>query len=159
MKESIESIRELLHLKTPINIEDVISQFREINVLYGQYLDDDLIVKTDKSGDIYTIRIKPNKGSLTIKDKYLISIEFGHIMLGHIDKYKKDYYLYNNELSYFAEEYARELLMPEKEFRRVVYENSKDGVCDLIKVANYFKVDPEKVSVRGVLLKILKFSL
>lgn len=151
-KNFVKKIKKELSINTPVNLENLISKFSDIEILYNQHNDDGDLACSEIINGIYTIKVNDSK--LTDKNKYWIAVELGHIVLHHLDNYPKLYNNYNNELIYEAEEFARELFMSEDEFRKVVYENSECGVCDLIAVSEYFKVDPEIVSVKGKLLRL-----
>ena len=51
-----------------------------------------------------------------------------------------------------ANRFAIAFLMPEKLFRKVVIENTIDGICNLEVVAKRFKVEIEHVYIRGKML-------
>ena len=53
-----------------------------------------------------------------------------------------------------ANRFAIAFLMPEKLFRKVVAENTIDGICNLELVAKIFKVEVEHAYLRGKTLNM-----
>lgn len=143
----VKNLKDNLDITTPVDLEELISKFSDIIILfnepneYGDYAHSYII------DGVYTIKVKDSK--VTDENKYYVAKEIGHILLNHLDNYKTVYDNQHNELDCEADEFARELLMPEDEFRKVVYENSENGVCDLVAVGKHFKVDTEIVLVKG----------
>lgn len=143
----IKNLKEKLDITTPVDLEDLISKFSDIKILFNEPNEYDDYAHSYIIDGIYTIKVQDSK--ITDNNKYYVAKELGHIFLNHLDKYKKLYDNQHNEIDYEAEEFARELLMSEEEFRKVVHKNSKNGVCDLIAVGDHFNVDPEIVLVKG----------
>ena len=151
----IKELKEALDIKTPVDLDEFVSKFKDVDIIYGVPNEYEDIAHSYIIEGVYTIKVRDSK--LTDDNKYWIAVELGHIFLNHLDKSLKLYNEYHNEWEYEAEEFARELLMSEDEFRKVVYENSEDGVCDLIAVGNHFKVDSEIVLVKGKFLRLFPF--
>lgn len=148
----------------PINIEDIIIQ------LGGEIIDYDLeygvlaeIISSKK--DNFTIKIINDISKE--KRKFLLAKQLGHLFL-HLDFLKgnskisfKDNIsnrIYPNRWKHLqAYEFAKNFLMPEKEFRKVAQMNLNGHKYNTKKIAEYFKVSLNKASYRGKQLGLFRW--
>lgn len=74
------------------------------------------------------------------------------MFLGHIHNYERLYRLKSNELTYEADMFALNLLLPSNEFRSIIDLYTTDGLCDIEKVSEHFQVPEMLVINHGKLL-------
>ena len=148
-----ENLREQLGLEIPIDFNQIFSLLSDLDFVTNNegMVDDGKIIKTDNG---YSLNLKGNGESL--RDRFTIAHELGHLFLGHVDKYEVLYRRGANELEYEANEFAANLLMPEQEFRDAVNDNlDSDNFCDIEAVSEIFKVSESAVLTRGKFLGLL----
>lgn len=145
-----ENLRQQLELTPPIDFERIFDSLSDLEFQVNNHdmLDEGKIVRTDTG---YSLNIRGAGES--VRDRFTIAHELGHLFLGHVDKYEVLYRRGANELEYEANEFAANLLMPEQEFRDIVNENlDSENFCDIETVATHFNVSESAVLTRGKFL-------
>lgn len=144
-----------LELQIPIDLNQIIDYFSDIQIEYESNIQKDILTKKDDNG--YLIQTNYKNFDLTdpkgYKNRFTIAQELGHLFLGHIDHYENLYRKQANELQVDTMEFAANLLIPKSEYIQCVYDNlDEDGYCDLIAVSEYFRVSLGAVKTRGKFL-------
>lgn len=162
-----EKIHETLGLKIPVDLEAVTLK------LGGKLIEVDLPeqvdAKIEKSGDAF--RIIVNRAKPDTRNNFSIAHELGHLFLhmGYlINPEKWDevnvytdsvYYRFGHDMEELeANEFAAAFLMPKVTYRQVVDECTKNGSCDIAKVAKRFEVSTEAALNRGRWLGIFSWD-
>jgi len=164
-----DKIRNLLDLKTPVDLHKVTEDFLK-GEISEKRLDDDISGKIEKAGGSFRITLNsrhpPNRKNFTIAH------ELGHLFLhmGYItDKEKWDAvneYIDSpycrigySEEEYEANQFAGALLMPEGEYKEFVRENKDpDGFIDISKISGHFDVSDDAARTRGRWLEIFRWN-
>ena len=146
-----------LNLKIPIDLNQLIDSFTDIQIEYETNISKNILTKKVDNG--YLIQMRNKQFDLTdpkgYEDRFTIAHELGHLFLGHVDYYKNLYRRGANELEYDALDFGANLLMPKSEFIESVYANlDEDGYCDLNSLSEYFRVPLSAVKTRGKFLGI-----
>lgn len=148
------------HLQVPIDLNEVINSFSDIQIEYNTDITQDGLVR--KSEDKYLIQIKNRQFNLDdcegYRDRFTIAHELGHLFLGHVKNHEELYREGANELEYEANDFAANLLMPKSEFINSIYDNlDEDGYCDLEAVSEQFRVSVSAVKTRGKFLGVFSW--
>lgn len=161
INEFVDNLREILGVKTPVDVEEVVTILRG-EIVYEDCVDgkEAKIEKVESSKCNY--RITLSKSTSQIRDRFTVAHEIGHLFLhmGYLvddEKWNKTplyqdsaYYRFgHNEEEYEANEFAAALLMPKGEFFKIAKKHLKDGVYDVEKIAKYFEVSIDAAKNRG----------
>lgn len=114
----------------------------------------------EKEGDDYTIRVPEEHEQLDTPQAIIfITQQFGHILLGHVDRHNKEYRRSANRLTYEVEIWAMNLLLPLDHFREVVEKHTdEENRVNIRKVAKYFNVDMRVVNRQGVFNRVFTYQ-
>ncbi len=162
INDIVEFIRKKAKLNSQLsyeNLEKFVQDIGgELEIKPLQYDIDGMIEKTDGG---FVISLNAGKTVTEERKKFTLAHELGHLFL-HMDfldaekwdnskDYQDSVYARNgySEEEYDAHEFAAALLMPEDEFKTIVYRNNNHGICDITKVAEYFGVSTQAASNRG----------
>lgn len=148
IEETVGKLQQSLGLEVPIDFSKFDNILSDLTIKYNcKDLDVDGRISKDENGN-YVVQLKNDGQSL--RDRFTLAHELGHLFLGHVDQYETLYRRGANELEYAANEFAADLLMPKDVFNTMVdkYTNS-DNICDITKVSNQFEVSESAVLTRG----------
>ncbi len=125
--------------------------------------------KIEKQGDSFQITLSPRQSSL--RKRFSLAHELGHLFLhmGYIIKpsiWKESdayvdsvYYRYGySEEEHEANEFAGAFLMPKEEFRQTIEDLGRDGLVDLVALAQRFDVSKDAALTRGRWLGLLSWD-
>lgn len=162
-----DTIREALEITTPIENIDVLVEKLHGRVERKNVLSESADGKIYREGEGFVIEIPQSDNKY--REKFTIAHEIGHLFLhmGYLiddeiwDQNKDKVYFRKElgEMEYQAHEFAAALLMPREKFFEVMNENyDGNGVYNMEKVAQYFKVSIEAATNRGRWLGILAWG-
>lgn len=164
-----ESIRDILGLSTPIEINDMEKVIKKINgrVIQNADIWDFVDGKIYREADGFVIEIPWFQSEY--RNKFTITHELGHLFLhmGYLiddelwEMNREKIYLRKEigEMEYQANEFAGSFLMPRKEFFEVMKENYiGNGQYNMERVAEHFKVSKEAAVNRGRWLELLSWG-
>lgn len=119
--EDYFEIADKLHQITdtiPININDILEEFDDIEVQYVNHLNEPLVIKHD-DGYLFKTVEYPSK-----KQRFVIAQHLAHLLLGHVDNYDKLYHRQANEIQLPACRLAACILMPKADFIQYIQDSS-----------------------------------
>ncbi|MDO4439227.1 MAG: ImmA/IrrE family metallo-endopeptidase [Eubacteriales bacterium] len=166
INEMADEVIKLYDITIPINdIDDVVNRMNGI-VKENPELDtfsDGRIMK--KGTNSFVIEVSPKQSKE--RRNFTIAHEIGHLFL-HMGFMTNDvkwsnqinvtYYRNgNSESEYQSNEFAAALLMPKKEYEKIMFENIEDNMVNITKIANYFHVSIDAASNRGRRLGYLRW--
>lgn len=145
--EDYFEIADKLHQITdtiPININDILEEFDDIEVQYVNHLNEPLVIKHD-DGYLFKTVEYPSK-----KQRFVIAQHLAHLLLGHVDNYDKLYHRQANEIQLPACRLAACILMPKADFEKNVYNFSdENGNVNIGDLAVYYHVPSTLVNGYG----------
>lgn len=160
------AVTELYKIEIPIvNIDEAVKKMGgvvEENPMMDSFSDG----KIRKNGqDGFVIQVSPYQ---TVERRnFTVAHELGHLFL-HMG-YKTNLEVWNNqngvayyrngnsELEYQSNEFAAAFLMPEEQYKRVMYENSEGNIVNTSAIAQYFHVSVDAAANRGKWLGYLEW--
>lgn len=145
--EDYFEIADKLHQITdtiPININDILEEFDDIEVQYVNHLNEPLVIKHD-DGYLFKTVEYPSK-----KQRFVIAQHLAHLLLGHVDNYDKLYHRQANEIQLPVCRLAACILMPKADFEKNVYNFSdENGNVNIGDLAVYYHVPSTLVNGYG----------
>ena len=148
-------------LTIPIDLNKIISQFKDIEIEYNANISIDSLIKINQEKQ-YLIQIKNKELDIDnpkgYRDRFTIANKLGHLFLENLDTNKNNFITGNNKQETQANEFAANLLMPKAEFIECVYNNlDEEGLCNLDAVSDYFRVSISAVKTRGKFLGVFSW--
>ncbi len=163
INELTQDIIEIYNITIPIsNIDDVVKSIGGVvrkNKGLSKY-SNGYIRKVDDGFEIIVSEQQPEK-----RRNFTIAHELGHLFLhmGYAidpDKWEKQEYTYyredNPNEEYEANEFAAALLMPQKEYKKVMDKYTDGNLLDTSKIADEFNVSVNAAANRGKWLGYLQ---
>lgn len=152
--EDYFDIADKLHQITdtiPININDILEEFDDIEVQYVNYLEEPLVIKHD-GGYLFKTIEHPSW-----KQRFVIAKHLAHLLLGHVDNYDKLYHRQANEIQLPACRLAACILMPKADFEKNIYTFSdENGNVNIGELAFHYGVPSTLVNGYGKELGLFK---
>ncbi len=170
INELAEIIRKEANLKTPLTFKDLVSFVEELEgKVETAILDIDIDGIIKRNVNSFKIILNSANYSSDERKKFTLCHEIGHLFL-HMKYLNKDEWEKSvdyedtvyarrgySEEEYDAHEFSAALLMPEDEYKKVVINNTNNGICNIQEVANHFAVSVEAAKNRGKWLGIFKW--
>lgn len=136
----------------PVDINRVLTSLTDIHLEYiGQLTaDTPLVGKNDDTYVFITVE------SPTREERFIITKNLAHLLLGHVDNYSKLYHRQANELQLSANRLAMALLVPVEHLNQQILESSVDRIVDMTVLADIYDVPVDKLITYAKELKLLK---
>lgn len=136
----------------PINIITLICSFSDITIETVDTLPKEPLV-TYASGN-YTFIVTDNP---TTNERFRITVDLAHILLGHVANTYNLYRKNANELMFEANTLGAAILCPEDDFREAVLNyTDKDDYADMEQVANHFNIPLSVAKTFGRQLNLIQ---
>ena len=136
----------------PVDINRILAIFTDIQLEYIDKItaDTPLVGKNDDTYVFITVE------SPTREERFIITKNLAHLLLGHVDNYSKLYHRQANELQLSANRLAMALLVPVEHLNQQILESSVDGIVDMTVLADIYDVPVDKLITYAKELKLLK---
>ena len=120
----------------PVDVNQVLASFTDIQLEYiGQITTDTpLIGKNDETYIFITVE-KPTR-----EERFIITKNLAHLLLGHVDNYSKLYHRQANELQLSANRLAMAILVPIEHLSQQILEINKNGIVDVNVLADIYDI-------------------
>lgn len=165
INEVAEAVIDYYSIPTPItDIDEIVTRIggRIVTTMTTPSLSGGSI---SKSGDSFEMCVDPLQTEE--RRNFTIAHELGHLFI-HMgyrindeiwnEQDEKPYYRYGNtEMEYQANEFAGALLMPRKEYRKIMEQHTDGNIVDTAKIAEYFHVSVDAAANRGKWLGYLEW--
>lgn len=136
----------------PVDINGILETFTDIQLEYiGQLIADTPLV--GKNDDTYIFITVENP---TRKERFIITKNLAHLLLGHVDNYSKLYHRQANELQLSANRLAMALLVPIEHFTKQLLARSVDGIVDMNTLAELYDVPVDTLITYAKELKLIE---
>lgn len=168
LKELINNLTQdiIAHYQIQIPIMDIDQVVKKLGgrIVSNEYMTDMSAGRVQREGDGFVIYVSPFQRDE--RRKFTIARELGHLFLHMGYQISQD--LWNNQenvvyhrlgdsfMEYMANEFAAALLMPRKEYKKIVDTHTTGEVVDTGKIAKYFGVSISVASSRGKFLGYLQ---
>lgn len=136
----------------PVDINRILTSFTDIQLEYiGQLTNDTpLVGKNDETYVFITVE------NPTREERFIITKNLAHLLLGHVDNYSKLYHRQANELQLSANRLAMALLVPVEHLNQQILESSVDGIVDMDVLADIYDVPVNALTTYAKELKLIE---
>lgn len=136
----------------PVDIVALIRSFSDIIAITVDMLPDKPLVTYDNG--VYTFTVIDNP---TPKERFQITVELAHILLGHVTNTYNLYRKNANELMFEANTLGAAILCPENDFREAILDyTDKDDYADMEQVAKHFNIPLSVAKTFGHQLNLIQ---
>jgi Zn-dependent peptidase ImmA (M78 family) len=136
----------------PVDIVALIRSFSDIIAVTVDMLPDKPLVTYDNG--VYTFTVIDNP---TPKERFQITVELAHILLGHVTNTYNLYRKNANELMFEANTLGAAILCPENDFREAILDyTDKDDYADMEQVAKHFNIPLSVAKTFGHQLNLIQ---
>lgn len=136
----------------PVDIVALIRSFSDIITVTVDMLPDKPLVTYDNG--VYTFTVIDNP---TPKERFQITVELAHILLGHVTNTYNLYRKNANELMFEANTLGAAILCPENDFREAILDyTDKDDYADMEQVAKHFNIPLSVAKTFGHQLNLIQ---
>lgn len=136
----------------PVDINRILTSFSDIQLEYiGKITTDTPLV--GKNDDTYIFITVENP---TREERFIITKNLAHLLLGHVDNYSKLYHRQANELQLSANRLTMAILVPIEHFTKQLLASSVDGIVDMTVLADIYDVPVDKLITYAKELKLLE---
>lgn len=136
----------------PIDIVALIRSFSDIITVTVDKLPDKPLVTYNNN--IYTFTVIDNP---TPKERFRMTVDLAHILLGHVANTYNLYRKNANELMFEANTLGAAILCPEDDFRNVVFDYTNDNdYADMEQVAKHFNIPLSVAKTFGRQLNLIQ---
>ena len=138
----------------PVDINRILAIFTDIQLEYIDKITTDtpLVGKDDETYIFITVE------NPTREERFIITKNLAHLLLGHVDSYSKLYHRQANELQLSANRLAMALLVPVEHFTKQLLVSSVDGIVNMDDLANIYNVPVDKLITYAKELKLIERS-
>lgn len=158
IQDHVRKVKNDLNLPQPLghNIEALINAFSNVHIK-TRPSEEDYLPRIKKQNDNYIIFIPEQYKNIdTSEAVFFVTTQFGHILLGHVDRHLEQYNRSANRLVYDAEIWAMNILIPFNHYREQVNKHvDEENRVNIRKVAKYFNVTMNIATNYGKLNGIL----
>ena len=147
-----EIASKLQTVEIPVDINRVLTSFTDIQLEYiGRITADTPLV--GKNDDTYFFITVENP---TRNERFIITKNLAHLLLGHVDNYSKLYHRQANELQLSANQLAMALLVPIEHLSKQMLESNDDGTVDMNALADIYDVPVDTLITYARELKLIE---
>lgn len=147
-----ELASKLQTVEIPIDINRILEAFTDIQLEYIDKITTDTPL-VGKDDDTYVFITVENP---TQEERFIITKNLAHLLLGHVDKYPKLYHRQANELQLSANRLAMALLVPIEHLSQQILESSDDGIVDMTVLVDIYDVPVDKLITYAKELKLIE---
>lgn len=136
----------------PVDINQVLTSFTDIQLEYiGQITTDTPLVGKDDDTYVFITVENPTRN-----ERFIITKNLAHLLLGHVDSYSKLYHRQANELQLPASRLAMAILVPIERLSKQMLESNDDGTVDMNALADIYDVPVDKLITYAKELKLIE---
>jgi hypothetical protein len=136
----------------PVDIVALIRSFSDIITVTVDTLPDKPLVTYDNNIYMFTVIDNP-----TPNERFRMTVDLAHILLGHVANAYNLYRKNANELMFEANILGAAILCPEDDFREAVLDyTDKDDYADMEQVANHFNIPLSVAKTFGRQLNLIQ---
>ena len=147
-----ELASKLQTVEIPIDINRILEAFTDIQLEYIDKITTDTPLM-GKDDDTYVFITVENP---TREERFIITKNLAHLLLGHVDKYPKLYHRQANELQLSANRLTMALLVPIEHLSQQILESSVDGTVNMNALADVYDVPVDKLITYAKELKLIE---
>lgn len=136
----------------PVDINQILTSLTDIQLEYIDKITTDTPL-VGKNDDTYVFITVENP---TREERFIITKNLAHLLLGHVDNYSKLYHRQANELQLSANRLATALLVPVEHLNQQLLASSVDGTVDMIVLADIYDVPVDKFITYAKELKLIE---
>lgn len=136
----------------PVDINRILAIFTDIQLEYIDKItaDTPLVGKNDGTYVFITVE------NPTREERFIVTKNLAHLLLGHVDSYSKLYHRQANELQLPASRLAMAILAPIERLSKQMLESNDDGTVDMIVLADIYDVPVDKFITYAKELKLIE---
>lgn len=136
----------------PVDINQILTSLTDIQLEYIDKITTDTPL-VGKNDDTYVFITVENP---TREERFIITKNLAHLLLGHVDNYSKLYHRQANELQLSANRLAMAILVPIEHFTKQLLASSVDGIVDMTVLADIYDVPVDKLITYARELKLIE---
>ena len=136
----------------PVDINRVLETFANIQLEYIGKLTQDTPLVGKNDGTYVFITVE----NPTREERFIITKNLAHLLLGHVDNYSKLYHRQANELQVSANRLTMALLVPVEHFTKQLLAGSVNGIVDMNTLAELYDVSVNTLITYARELKLIE---
>lgn len=136
----------------PVDINQILKSFTDIQLEYiGKITTDTPLVGENGEAYIFITVEKPTR-----EERFIITKNLAHLLLGHVDSYSKLYHRQVNELQLPASRLAMAILVPIEHLSKQMLKSNDDGTVNMNALAELYDVPVNTLITYAKELKLIE---
>lgn len=136
----------------PVDINRILASLTDVQLEYiGQITTDTPLMGKDDDTYVFITAENPTRN-----ERFIITKNLAHLLLGHVDNYSKLYHRQANELQLSANRLAMALLVPVEHLNQQILARSVDGIVDMTVLADIYDVPIDTLITYARELKLIE---